>query len=225
MTDSQAAQLPVHVSPVVLVIRDVLERRAMSRLLETVVAAEPEFRPSGTVGDEPDHRRSLVLGTSGVKDAAGMLEDAVRGRSAEITELFPHVAIEECDLSLEITASGDGCYFLPHVDLDGNSFGGRRLSVVYYFSDIPPGFAGGELVLWETVDTGSDIDYPGGSSVIEPLPNTCVVFDPRIVHEIREVRVPSGRFSDGRFSMNGWFSLSARQRRRGEGPRPSPASG
>jgi SM-20-related protein len=41
---------------------------------------------------------------------------------------------------------------------------------------------------------------------IAPADNMIVFFDSRLMHEVQPLKVPSGAFEDGRFTLNGWLN-------------------
>jgi Rps23 Pro-64 3,4-dihydroxylase Tpa1-like proline 4-hydroxylase len=123
------------------------------------------------------------------------------------TNRFP---VESYEVSL--VAHGNGAHFVKHTDmpigpgrrpLGGDESGkqDRLLSAVYYFHAEPRGFTGGDLRLHRF---GSE-DAPGDYVDVEPADNRLVVFPSWVLHEVRPVSVPTGRFEDQRFAVNCWL--------------------
>lgn len=116
---------------------------------------------------------------------------------SEIGVTFPQDPIFE----IEAVHSGDGAFFRRHIDTARGHKGSNRLiSAVYYYSQTPAKFTGGELVLYSLDGTSS--------TAVQPANNTMVFFSSIFPHEVLPVSVPSHRFEDGRFSVNCWIHKS-----------------
>ena len=125
--------------------------------------------------------------------------------------LLPRFAIElglplfEISMvELQIVAYGDGSFQKSHIDrVVGPAASvptNRRLTAVYYFNRLPKAFSGGELRIYPLMRR------PGHRFIdVEPVRNRLVVFPSWARHEVRPVRVPSGRFEDSRFAVNCWI--------------------
>ena len=102
----------------------------------------------------------------------------------------------------EVVAHGDGGFYRPHLDTftqaDRDSSGtDRALTLVWYFNRVPQAWSGGELQLYR---------FGGGlADSIAPRHNMLVAFPSIVLHEVRPVAVPSGRFEDCRFAVNCWL--------------------
>jgi SM-20-related protein len=70
--------------------------------------------------------------------------------------------------------------------------------VHYLAARQPPAWDGGELWI---VDPAAPDAPP---VVVSPEDGSTVLFPSELEHEVRPVRVPSGAFADGRFTVNGW---------------------
>ncbi|MER5728904.1 2OG-Fe(II) oxygenase [Streptomyces sp. NPDC002138] len=79
------------------------------------------------------------------------------------------------------------------------------MTYVYFFHREPVPFTGGRLRFLETrlVD-GQPIPGPAVAE-IEPRQNSVVFFPSFHYHEVETVSCPSRRFTDSRFTVNGWF--------------------
>jgi Rps23 Pro-64 3,4-dihydroxylase Tpa1-like proline 4-hydroxylase len=122
-------------------------------------------------------------------------------------------APEPQSLEFEITASGDGAHFAPHIDIAlgagrrtvGKEEGEDRvISTVYYFHRDPKGFTGGALRLYRFgVDPSEAQDHD--SVAFEPVQNSLVAFPSFARHSVERVHCPSGEFADYRFGLNCFF--------------------
>jgi len=112
-----------------------------------------------------------------------------------------HEVVVPTAVDVQLTVHEDGGHFCAHTDASDVVHPDRHLSYVYFCHDEPVAFAGGRLRVDERPGKGA----PGERWVeIEPVANRLVLFPSRSRHEVTEVRVPSGRFADGRFTVNGW---------------------
>lgn len=64
------------------------------------------------------------------------------------------------------------------------------------------GLAGGGLRLHQSSPHGHDAAQ---FRKIDPVDNSIVFFDSRLMHEVLPVSVSSGIFEDWRFTLNGWL--------------------
>jgi Rps23 Pro-64 3,4-dihydroxylase Tpa1-like proline 4-hydroxylase len=196
--------------------RDFLPAAELAALLGHTLASRDRFRPSTVGGGRLDHaiRRSERL-----RDI-GSAEVAIRQRLAEtLPDIRRRLGGRPFDLTLielELAAHGEGAHFAPHIDLpvgpdrkpvsgDGVGTHDRIVSGVLYFHREPKCFSGGALRLHRFgAEPGA-----GGHVDLEPEQNSLVVFPSWAMHEVREVRCPSGRFDDSRFALNVWFCRDA----------------
>jgi SM-20-related protein len=193
---------------------DFLPQAGLTLLLEGVLGNEGKFAPATIVsGNTPVVNAEWRAGLT-CRDL-GCLEPSLRERMLEcLPMLMTRTGAngpEPRTLELELAAHGDGARYRPHTDLP---IGPRRklrtpeedrvLSGVLYFNAEPKGFSGGALRLFRL---GSEIseDDPSSYVDIQPLQNSLAVFHSWVRHEVRPVRVPSGRFRDFRFAVNIWF--------------------
>jgi len=110
--------------------------------------------------------------------------------------LSPREAIE-----LMLTVARDGDFFDAHKD-NCPPAATRRLTFVYYFHCTPKRFKGGDLLLFDTDQTGSRY-YPGLFTRLIPEDNSIVFFPTGFVHAVTRVACPSGLIEDGRLALNG----------------------
>jgi len=149
---------------------------------------------------DKDMRRGMTLDDLGFIKSSfldrlkGVLEPAM---SRLGMEPFPVGQIE-----IQVTASGDGDYYRMHRDADGTST--RVLSFVYFFHLEPRGFSGGELRIFDDRRVRGHA-HADSSHLVSPRQDSLVLFPSHSPHELLPVRVPSKKFSDRRFTVNGWI--------------------
>ena len=138
-------------------------------------------------------------------------------------DAFEHFGIDdmrEYDVEVELTAYRSGGFCLPHRDSGHRRTertNNRLISFSYYFHPEPKGFAGGELLLYDT-SIATDDFAPAAFSRIEPVNNSLVLFPSDYYHEVLPVHATSDALENARFTVNGWLHRPA-------SGRPSGASG
>lgn len=105
----------------------------------------------------------------------------------------------------ELSAYRDGGHFGAHIDTDERISQVRILSCVYYFAATPPRFGGGELRLYGFPTLSAGTKGPPPFVDVVPETDTLVAFPSWLRHEVLPVRVPSGAWADGRFTINCWL--------------------
>lgn len=192
-----------------LVWRNVLGTDAVRALLDHVLAREGDFRPgivrsrkTGEARVDCALRDCLHLNDLGMlRDSLTTLMGVVAARAASEFQLGERT-IEPKEF--EITAYRDGGRFGAHIDTDERLSRIRILSCVYYFAATPRRFSGGELRLYN-LPSFKAAAAPRQFVDIVPETDTLVVFPSWLRHEVLPVRVPSGLWPDGRFTVNCWF--------------------
>lgn len=178
------------------------------RLAEFAIANQIGFAATKTsYADEseavdPEFRLSKRFG--------GRLESIGRefrsGLSTLLPRLYEETGIPQIERPLmenELIANGDGGSLAWHIDTmtldkrDGVDTE-RVLSTVYYFHRTPCQFSGGELEI-------HSLDGDVKPKLVAPRHGRLVAFPSFAPHSVRRLRVPSGRFEDGRFSLNCWI--------------------
>jgi SM-20-related protein len=194
-----------------LLFRDVLGEAALTALLDYAIAQQANFRPAivrsrktGEKRVDRDLRNCLSLADVGTFDRPikGFIRSVAAPVLARQYRIEPGVEPKE----FEITAFGDGGHFGNHIDTAERTRRVRILSCVYYFAATPRRFTGGELRLYG-LPTLSGSKDGGRVPFVDVMPetDTLVVFPSWLRHEVLPVRVPSGAWADGRFTINCWI--------------------
>lgn len=121
-----------------------------------------------------------------------------------LPEVMPAIGLAmRDDFSFEIGAAlhQDGGFFKKHIDTRTKVADetDRYASAVYYLSQTPQKFSGGQFRLHSLVGDGNK-DF-------EATNNALMVFPSIAPHEVLPISVPSGRAEDGRFSINCWVRI------------------
>jgi len=191
--------------------RAVLGERKVAGLLDHVHRRKDGFklalvrdRNSGERRVDYERRCALSLGDLGSFKAP--IESFVSGIAAQVVQ---RLELSETNLlvrDFEIAAFQDGGRFGAHIDTDERTNRVRVLSCVYYFAQTPARFSGGELRLYALPSLSAD-GSPGFVDIAAET-DTMVVFPSWLRHEVLPVRVPSGAWMDGRFTVNCWLHRS-----------------
>jgi Rps23 Pro-64 3,4-dihydroxylase Tpa1-like proline 4-hydroxylase len=175
---------------------------AARELLALVEREQAKFIDSTVSTNDADYRRSKVL-----HDAPGV-HALFRKRMLELApRLMAELQIPRFDIGdieVQVTAHGDGNYFKLHNDSGSPDTATRALTYVYYFYNQPKAFSGGELRIYDTIVKDGFYQCGPHAADIDPKDNSVIFFAPHMHHEVLKVRVPSGEFRDGRFTVNGW---------------------
>ena len=176
-------------------ITDFLTGAQRAALLDAVKKEHEHFAPA---------QRSVVrrIGPLFVKALGRVVDDVVRH--------FRVDAVDKRHVELNVIAHRDGDFFTPHQDTGYARSDSRLVSFAYYFHREPKGFAGGELLLYDTcIATG---DYRAAAfSRIEPINNSLVFFPSDYCHEVLSVHAKSSAFENTRFAIVGWLHGPARK--------------
>jgi Rps23 Pro-64 3,4-dihydroxylase Tpa1-like proline 4-hydroxylase len=175
---------------------------------DAALAVPDEYRPSGVMnymggGVDQDVRRSLVHYTE--RTIMTLFEERLLACSGSIFERLRFEPFPVRRVEIQLTRTGDGEYFKVHNDNTHNKLSSRRVSFVYYFHREPKRFSGGALRIFASQTDGRRWRETAEFVEIEPTQNRLVVFPSFLMHEVRPASAPSGRFEDGRFTVNGWF--------------------
>jgi Rps23 Pro-64 3,4-dihydroxylase Tpa1-like proline 4-hydroxylase len=179
------------------------------RALQAALTQEAKFVTSSTTTNANDYRQSAIL-------YATHYEALYHHLRSKLLETLP-LAVNHLNLPLfdvtevemQMTAHNDGCFYKIHNDSGDKLTATRILTYVYYFYQTPKAFSGGELRLYNTDLAGTHQTAHSQFEDIEPRNNSIVFFDSRCMHEVRTIHCPSRRFTDGRFTLNGWLRCPA----------------
>lgn len=155
--------------------------------------APPSVEPRAT--DTP-WRRSRVIYEHQFEPLASIVRDAVLRRLDTVRSRLGVAEFPIGEVELQLTSHNDGEYYHWHRDNGTPQTEARQITFVYYFHGEPRRFGGGELVLYPS---------QGEAHTVDPLNDSLVFFSSATRHEVRPVTCPSGRFADGRFTINGWI--------------------
>ena len=188
----------------VAILDDLLPENEWRRLLDDTLASERDFHPSQTHDRRSEYRHSLVMNPPA--ELVRPVVDRVREVSSDAVSFLRIQAIVVGAVEAQVTASIDGSFFGVHTDADYDKVPKRYLTYVYYFNRPPKEFTGGELRIYDDLLRNNKLARADTFQVIEPLHNRLVLFWARVMHEVMPVRVPSRRFGDARFTVNGWVN-------------------
>ena len=177
------------------------------KLLDFIVNQEKNFKPATIIARgaskpsvDPKLRKGKTLDKLPGFDA--MIVERVKAQIEPVLKRLNHPAFPVGRIEVQATASNDGDYFRLHADSDGKDT--RELSFVYFFHGEPRRFSGGELRVYETRFVNGQLLPADQSRTISPRQDTIVFFPSLNEHELLPVRVPSQKFADSRFTINGW---------------------
>jgi len=167
------------------VIKSFLPEESNRDLLERTLQRRSQFQTTTTETGAANYRNSLVLHDH----PRWFLEEIVMTYGEALKELGMN-QFEFSQIECQTTYHGDGCFYKEHTDNGSPSVSNRVLTFVYYFSQVPRRFSGGQLKI--------------GTEYVEPENNTIVFFPSGLLHEVLPVRVMGDKFEEGRFTLNGW---------------------
>lgn len=172
------------------------ELQALGSYLETHSA---DFVPSavltgeGESRDDESRKSSVFDPTPAIKRLFIPRLRSVLPKVLAELEITP---FEVGDIQIQVTASGDGDFFIPHRDIGHERTNNRRVTFVYYAHREPASFTGGALRFH--LSGGSFLD-------VQPRQNSVVFFDPRLEHEVLPVSCAESSLASSRITVNGWF--------------------
>lgn len=171
------------------------------------ILAVPDFAPGNVVTEgRSEYRPDLRKGHLS-NDLLGPFlpayREALRAAFDNICLALGMARFDLAEIEIRLAAHTHGDFFSPHRDtMTGVSRGmatsDRLVTAVYYLHRQPRGFQGGELLIHPFSNTAP--------LEVEPRNNRLVAFPSFMLHEVREVAVPSGEFADSRFSVSCWFA-------------------
>ena len=159
---------------------------------------------------ELDSRVALVADQSVKRQIGPWFVNELGRVMGDVVRHFGVEAAGKCQVELNVVAHRSGDFFAPHQDTGYARAESRLVSFAYYFHQEPKGFAGGELLLYDTcIATG---DYRAAAfSRIEPVNNSLVFFPSDYCHEVLPVCAKSSAFENTRFAVVGWLHGPARK--------------
>lgn len=178
------------------------------KLLDFILSQENNFRAATVVEHGKDSttvneklRRGKTL--DGLGEFEATFVERLKAQLQPVLSRLEHKAFPLSRIELQVTASNDGDYFRLHQDSDGKDT--RELSFVYFLHSEPRRFSGGELRLYETRVIDGQLLPADRSRTLSPRQDTITFFPSMNEHELLPVRVPSQKFADSRFTINGWI--------------------
>jgi Rps23 Pro-64 3,4-dihydroxylase Tpa1-like proline 4-hydroxylase len=209
-TDVPVPPAAMHSAPFV-VIKNFLPRSFHETLLPFVLSVQDKLEPAKVSGLDgqgaynPDMRESLELpGECDVKTRFG----------AHIGEILPaiiprlHVPpFEIGNMDVKVRAYLDGHFFKVHMDSPPqvDKICRRKVSFTYFFHNLPRGYTGGDLLLFDTHLERNRFTTSGFTS-IAPEDNLLVLFPSPYYHSVVPVSCPSKLYVNSRFVINGHVS-------------------
>ena len=194
----------LHPAPFVL-ISDFLTPAQQDVLLDAVRLA-PAWIDKGSIAHDARVTAFVVERSVRRRIRPWFMEELDRV-AGDVFEHFGIDAMREYDVEWELTAYRSGGFCLPHRDNGRRrtkQTGSRLISFAYYFHPEPKGFAGGELLLYDTSIAEDDF-APAAFSRIEPVNNSLVLFPSDYYHEVLPVQATSDASENARFTVNGWL--------------------
>jgi len=177
------------------------------RLLARILERESEFTWAATRRGSSPHRRALELAT---RHLGPLEEELLWSLCKGIDDGAGGLGIDPAQLAtltVTVTASQAGCYYRPHRDRSAiGPESTRVVSAVAFLHDRPARFRGGELWMHGPASPTASGAAERPVTVIPPVDNRLVLFDSRILHEVRPVTTSDDRFSSSRFSIVAWAS-------------------
>ena len=208
--DTAVAERPVNLPARCVVLDEFLAPQELEELTRFTLDQQSNFAESEVLSPHAeggvvnyDHRRSRVLMD------LGSYQDLMLERiKTVLPEVLNKLDMEEFTLAgveAQITASNDGDFFHFHSDNASDRVASRYLTFVYFFHREPQPFEGGELRIHDAHLEGNEYVSEGSYQTIVPRQNQIVFFHCQLMHEITELKCPSQRFADSRFTVNGWL--------------------
>jgi SM-20-related protein len=203
--DTTRAHIP-HV-----IFREVLGPSGAAGLLQQVAAREKDFRPAVVRNRRSGERRvdKAVLDSLYLRDCGSLTQQIETFLRQSASRILSELHLEEPLVEpreSEICAYRDGNHLAPHIDTNEVAERVRVVSCVYYFPATPRRFSGGELRLYGfPARPGRDMSHIPPFIDISPETDTLVAFPSWLRHEVRPVQVPSGLWTDSRFTINYWL--------------------
>lgn len=190
----------------IAVIPNFLSVEENKKLLDDTLKNESLFIPRYSAPGYP--RQSSLSTNNGFEDWKLRVSEQVQLLLPEVLKEFDLQPFIPSKIESGITAYTDGGFLGVHEDCFPAPT--RLISFVYYFHSLPRAFTGGKLSLYNNqVDCFSEIKKAHSYRLVEPTNNTCVFFPSKCYHEVWQVAC--SKFSEARFSINGWIHANTLQ--------------
>ena len=193
-----------------VVLDEFLAPQELEQLTRFTLEREADFHTSEVLSPQAeggmvnyDHRRSRVLMDLGHHQ--DLMLERIQTVLPEVLKKLDMDDFSIAAIEAQITASNDGDFFHFHSDNGSDRVASRYLTFVYFFHREPQPFEGGELRVHDAHLEGNEYVSEGSYQSIVPRQNQIVFFPCQLMHEITEVKCPSQRFADSRFTVNGWL--------------------
>ncbi|BBD55566.1 2OG-Fe(II) oxygenase [Planktothrix agardhii] len=193
------------INPDYLQINDFFSKEDHQKLLNLTLANQNNFFSSEVINQESEYRQSYILLPEYFAEFHELITHKILTARPQVMEQLQIQMFLVAYLEIQITAHLHGGYYKIHQDMDGGKAANRKLTYLYYFYQEPQGFYGGDLRLYETKIQGKSAIIQEQFTQIKPLNNSIIFFDSRCKHEVLPVYCPSEKFTDSRFTLNGWI--------------------
>src|SRR5579859_967673 len=204
------AERPANLPARCVVLDEFLAPQELEQLTRFSLEHEADFQTSEVLSPKAedgmvnyDHRRSRVLMDLGHHQ--DLMLERIQTVLPEVLKKLDMDEFSPAAVEAQITASNDGDFFHFHSDNASDRVASRYLTFVYFFHREPQPFEGGELRIHDAHLDGNEYVSEGSYQSIVPRQNQIVFFPCQLMHEITEVKCPSQRFADSRFTVNGWL--------------------
>jgi Rps23 Pro-64 3,4-dihydroxylase Tpa1-like proline 4-hydroxylase len=205
--DAPAPQPANTILPVRFVtIPDFLPPELHAEIVSTALDHRESFSKSTVTTNLEGFRESQVLHSTEFPALYETVKQQITTALPPVLDGLGHTPFDVAQVEMQITGHGDRNFFKVHNDSGSPDTVTREVSYVYYFHAGPRrGFEGGALRIYQTYPLAG-VRYDAAEyHEIEPIDNSIVFFDSRLMHEVLPVTVPSGAFEDWRFTINGWL--------------------
>jgi len=155
--------------------------------------------------DGYDHkaRRSVTFNGKSLEQSANFFTTQLRPTLNQCYKKFSVAPPVAEFIEINLTTHIDGDFFAVHRD-QGPNHPGRLLSFVYYFSQEPKAFSGGDLLLFDYTKNGEPaLDK---YTRIQPVNNRLVVFQSEHFHQVSTIVLDKEDKKAGRHTLNGWHN-------------------
>lgn len=176
-----------------------------AHIRDDAASYEPSRVYGRTEGGEVDHahRRSVVN-----RDDPWIREGFLRALERPVQVARRYFGMDGVPfgrIELQVTASGDGDFFVTHCDDGYGESYDRMLTFIYYLHRNPRPFTGGTLNVFDSRKVSGKYEAAPSFARIDPRDNRLVMFPSDRFHEVARMASPSAAFEDRRITVNGWY--------------------